>query len=159
MRRRRQLDVPSVIPWRLVENSATPRRKLRWPPPSLLLFLQILTVALVALALAEPLFGSRGSDTDHTVYVVDASASMRATDQGSSRFDAAIGWLTGQVEGATDAAGGRISVLTASANPEIAVARQAAGSGIVPILGGLHAIDAPADWNATTALLRDLVRA
>ncbi len=159
MRRRRQLDVPSVMLWRLVETAAAPHRSPRWPPPSVLLAIQLLIVFLVALALAQPLLGGNRADIDHTIYVLDASASMRATDAAPSRFDAALTWLTDRVGvGAFDAET-RVSVLTVGPTPRIEVARQAASSGILPLIEGLRATDGTADWDGAAILAGQLMRA
>src|SRR5687768_15165189 len=112
MRRRRQIDVPSVMLWRLLDQSLAARRSLKWPPPSLLLALQLLVIVLVALALAQPLLGTQRDSPQHTIYVLDASGSMRATDQSPSRFDAALRRL-GEFVDVAGAPSGRISVVTA----------------------------------------------
>lgn len=157
MRRRRQLDVPSVMIWRLMENTVAPHRSLRWPPPSVLLALQLIIIALVAFALAQPFFGaSRGSD-DHTIYVLDGSASMRATDEDPSRFDAAVAWLDNAVRSGGLAAGARVSVVSASANPQVVVARQSTTDAIVPLVDALRPTDGIVDWAATAALVAPLI--
>lgn len=156
MRRRRQLDVPSVLLWRSIENTGAPRRTLRWPPPSLLLALQLLIIAFVALALAQPLFGDDAGDSDHTIYVIDASASMRADDVSPSRFDGAIAALTDRLNGTDPEAGNTYSVVTVDANPRIQVARQDTPSAIIPALERLRATDGPANWTGATELIASL---
>src|SRR5690606_623539 len=74
-RRRRRLEVPSIRIWQFLEPSSMRQRTLRWPPPSLLLLLQIAAVLLIAFALAQPRFGT-AAKTDHAIYVIDASGSM-----------------------------------------------------------------------------------
>ncbi|MHA1560338.1 MAG: vWA domain-containing protein, partial [Alphaproteobacteria bacterium] len=156
MRRRRQLEVPSVLLWRSIENTGAPRRTIRWPPPSLLLALQLLIVLLVAAALAQPLFGGDQGDSDHTIYVIDASASMRATDVAPDRFGNAIETLTDQLNGIDPDTGNRFSVVTVDANPRIQIARQEAPSQVVSVLAELAATDGPADWNAASDLIASL---
>ena len=157
MRRRRQLDVPSVLLWRLLDNPGTQRRTLRWPPPSLLLLLQLLTVLLVAFALTRPLFGANRGDEEHTIFLIDASASMQATDESPNRFRAALDTLATRL-GAIDAsAGNRFSVITVSPNPRIQVARQTDSSGITPLLQSLSVTDGEADWVAATGMIASLV--
>ena len=56
-------------------SAAEPWQKLRW---SILLLLQLLVVALFALALARPAAVETAALADHTVFIVDASASMAA---------------------------------------------------------------------------------
>lgn len=160
MRRRRQIDVPSVMLWRLLENSAARNRSVRRPPSSLVLVLQLLVVALTALALAQPLFGADRAEARHTIYVLDASGSMRATDQLPSRFGAALSRLDAMIEaGTSDGIGNRVSVVTVGAQPRIQVARQTTWSGILPLVTGLKAGDGSADWNGAKALVAALIRA
>ena len=124
MRRRRQVDVPSVMLWRKLGNATAPRRSLRWPTPNLLLFLQVLTVLLVAIAMAQPLFGASSTQQLHTVYLLDSSATMGATDQAPSRFGAATRWLNQRVEAASAQGGQRVSLISVDSEPKVRVARQ-----------------------------------
>lgn len=158
MRRRRQLDVPSVMLWRRLGNAAAPRRSLRWPTPNLLLLLQILTVLLIALAMAQPLFGGGRQDQLHTVYLLDASATMGATDQSPSRFGAATRWLSQRVEAASAQGGQRVSLISVDAEPKVRVARQANASGILPLIDNLAATDGTANWERAAALVPSLLR-
>ena len=157
MRRRRQFDVPSVLLWRLLDNPGTQRRTLRWPPPSLLLFLQLAIVLLVALALTQPLFGANRGDNEHSIFLIDASASMRATDISPNRFDAAMTALTSRLEAINAGSGNRFSVISVSANPRIEIARQTDSDGILPLLDVLAATDAEADWATAASLASTLV--
>ncbi len=157
MRQRRQFDFPSVLLWRLIEHAGSPRRALKRPPLSTLLVLQSLFAVLLALALAQPIFGAeRGGVLGHTVYVLDASASMRATDTAPSRFEAALGGLRDRIESIPDEADARVSLIVAGPQPRIEIARQSDVDGILPLLSGLSATDGGADWVATAALAQSL---
>jgi len=92
LRMRRQTQrVPSTLLWREALDdlhSATPFRRLR---KNLLLLLQLLIIAVLALALARPLIQARRSVGQSMVVVLDGSASMLARDaDGGSRFEAAL---------------------------------------------------------------------
>lgn len=87
--RREEHVVASTLLWKDVErpvSAASPWQRLR---PSLLLFLQLLAVALLALSLADPAKASAVGLSRHTVFIVDTSASMGAASGGEDRIDAA----------------------------------------------------------------------
>src|ERR1041385_1062437 len=87
--RRRDVVVSSTWLWRQVIRDVqanAPFQKLR---KNLLLFLQLLAVALLVLLLARPFWKGRGLGGRSVVIVVDNSASMGAKDVGKSRLDEA----------------------------------------------------------------------
>src|SRR5688572_12405387 len=88
-RRRVVRVVPSTLLWQkfLAETQASaPFQKLRhnW-----LLILQILLLVLAVLALARPYFSGKTEGGRTLVVILDASASMQATDENPSRFEKA----------------------------------------------------------------------
>lgn len=88
--RRQSVTVSSTFLWRSLErpvSSATPWQKLRW---SLLLLTQLLIVALLAVVAAQPVRLTAAGLAEHTVFIIDASGSMGATDTAGDRVDAAV---------------------------------------------------------------------
>ncbi len=84
--RRRSVPVPSTFLWKQLErpvSSASPWQKLRF---SWLLAAQLLAVALLALAVARPERVRPVPLAQHTVFVIDASGSMAATDGSPDRL-------------------------------------------------------------------------
>jgi len=84
---RRRVRVPALFLWADLPRASTGRERRRWPPPSVLLILQLLAAGIAALALARPAGSS--DPPRHVALILDASASMLATDVAPSRFDAA----------------------------------------------------------------------
>src|ERR1043165_784179 len=87
--RRLPLEVPSTYLWsRTIEdlhvNSLWQRLR-----QSLLLFLQLLVVALIALTLLRPGWSGSKLEGKRFVFLIDTSASMGATDLPPSRLDQA----------------------------------------------------------------------
>jgi hypothetical protein len=85
--KRQPLEVPSTYLWtRAIEdlrvNSLWQRMR-----QSLLLFLQLLLVALVAIALLRPNWEGERLEKDRYIFLVDNSASMNATDVAPNRLD------------------------------------------------------------------------
>jgi len=89
--RRREVLISSTFLWRQVVQDTeanTPWQRLR---RNLLLFLQLLILLLLVLALARPFITVPTISAGKIALLVDASASMTATDvAGESRFSAAI---------------------------------------------------------------------
>jgi Ca-activated chloride channel family protein len=84
---RRRLRVPAIFLWADLPQASTGRSKRRWPPITLLLLLQLLAATLAAFALARP--ATPSEPPRHLALILDASASMQATDVAPTRFDAA----------------------------------------------------------------------
>src|SRR6476620_4097567 len=81
--------VSSTLLWQqfLAETQASaPFQKLR---KNWLLILQLILLSLVILALARPYFAARTLPAQLRVIILDASASMQATDESPSRFEKA----------------------------------------------------------------------
>jgi Ca-activated chloride channel family protein len=88
--RRPELRVATLVLWtrHLADRQANaPWQRLRW---SLLLLLQLLVALLVTLALVRPGIPGAAGVGRTTVVMLDASASMRATDVAPDRFHAAV---------------------------------------------------------------------
>ncbi len=84
--RRRDYTVPSVFLWRRAVQDIqanAPFQKLR---KNLLLILQLIALAALVAGVAAPYFLARRLGGKSTIIVLDASASMKATDARGSRF-------------------------------------------------------------------------
>jgi hypothetical protein len=85
---RRRVRVPAIFLWEGLSPRLSGRARVRRPPLSLLLLLQLLAAAIPALALARPATPVQ-PPPKHIAVVLDASGSMQATDVAPSRFEAA----------------------------------------------------------------------
>jgi Ca-activated chloride channel homolog len=109
--------VPSTFLWQkfLAESQASaPFQKLR---KNWLLILQILLLLLVVFATARPYFMTKAAPAQLRVIVLDASASMQATDESPSRFEKARAEALKWVDSLTDF--DQMVVLQAGANAEV----------------------------------------
>lgn len=85
--RRRPVRVSSTLLWKDATRDLEVNTPWRAPRPTLLLFLQVLGVAALALAIARPVLGASERVPARVVVVLDASASMSAADAGGlTRF-------------------------------------------------------------------------
>lgn len=91
--RSQPLPVTTLRFWAEATRNRRQRLALRRPPRSLLLFLQLLAAALIALALIRPAIPVPGlpgnAPPRQLIVVLDRSAAMRATDVAPTRFAAA----------------------------------------------------------------------
>ncbi len=148
--RRTERTVSSTLLWRRFGEDLqanAPWQRLR---RSFLLLLQLLLVVLLALLAAQPFVERPAALARDLVLVVDASASMAATDVAPSRLEAAKALA---VEALRDLpSGGRVSVVVAGATPRV-VANATADMGRVrAALAGITATPATADMAEALAL-------
>ncbi len=117
--RRDERVVPSTLLWtRLISDveANAPWQKLR---RSLLLLLQLLLVAILALLAARPFLERPAGLARDVVLVLDTSASMAATDVAPNRLDAA---KVAALDALRDLpAGGKVSIVTADRSARIVV--------------------------------------
>ena len=148
--RRREHVVSSRLLWHdetVGVTAATPWQRLRITLP---LLLQLLIVALLAAALADPRREVDAGLANHTVVVVDASASMGATDGGSTRLDQAISVATSLWDERPD--GGRMSVVVAGAAPRVLTVATTDEAAYLQAVRSIDSGDGPADLLDAMAL-------
>src|SRR6516164_9735366 len=109
--------VPSTLLWQrfLSETQASaPFQKLR---KNWLLILQIILLTLAVFALARPYFSGKTKPAELRVVILDASASMQATDETPSRFEKARAEALKWVDSLKD--NDQMVILQAGANTEV----------------------------------------
>lgn len=144
--RRQDVDVSSTLLWQRATKELVAQRPVRRLERSLILFLQLLVAALAVLALTRPQLPLAGGGRA-TVIVLDASASMQATDVVPSRFAAAAAQAAAVARSAT----GPVMLIAARARPAVVVPFGQSG----PVLAALAAAqptDGPANLEQAVAL-------
>ena len=148
--RRTERTVGSTLLWqRFGEDlqANAPWQRLR---RSFLLLLQLLLVVLLALVAAQPFTERPATLARDLVLVIDASASMAATDVAPSRLEAAKALALDALKDLP--AGGRVSVVAAGATPRV-VANATTDLGRVrSAVAGITATPATADMGEALAL-------
>src|SRR5438034_5663468 len=118
LKRKRQVRlVSSTLLWKkfLAETQASaPFQRLR---KNWLLILQIILLVLAVLALSRPYFATKAKPAQLRVVILDASASMQATDESPSRFEKARAEALKWVDGLANS--DQMVVLQAGANTEV----------------------------------------
>ncbi len=149
--RRREQTVSSTYLWRtLVRDRAAnaPWQRLR---RNLLLLLQLLILAALVLALARPALRLPGLGGGSVIVLLDASASMLATDgDGGARFDdarAAAERLIGGLSGDD-----RLTLIRVGRTPAVLAAASADRPALRRALAAAAPENSAADWPAAFAL-------
>lgn len=123
---RKQYDeeiVSSNILWDQVMNERQASKWWKKLQRQLLLLLQILILLLLMFALARPFLYAEGVEGDHVIFIVDSSATMAAfTDEETTRFGQAKADMLELADKLSREQA--VSVISAGASPELAVARE-----------------------------------
>ncbi|MCW5719537.1 MAG: VWA domain-containing protein [Devosia sp.] len=156
IRRRRTIAVPSLVIWRQLQTGQTQRNRVwQWPRMSWALLLQLLALAAMVLALAQPIW-NRGPAVDHWIFVVDRSGAMQAEDAGRTLLEAATQDLRARLAAATGSA--RQSLISVGAVSMPVFVNQTLGApGTAEALGSIAPEDGPADWTRLEPALAPLV--
>ncbi len=153
--RRQDVRVPAVFLWPKLTadvRANAPIQKLR---VTTLLVLQLLVVAALVCGLANPLRRERGLRGKTTVLVLDASASMGATDVRPTRFDAARQKIGGVID--TLGTGDRCALIEAGADTRVVFPLTGDKPKMRAVLGRLQPTDAPGDMGEALRLASALV--
>lgn len=148
--RRKSVQVSSTLLWeRLLRDKQanTPWQKLK---RNLLLFLQLLILAALALALARPALRAPVVASGAMIVLLDASASMNATDVSPTRFEAArrlVGTLVNSLPGSS-----QMTLITVSSQPQTLIAAESDKALLRGALAAARPTQSSADWHSAFAL-------
>src|SRR5580700_5900200 len=115
--RRRDVRVPATFLWPERVDEVRANALIQRLRPSWLLVLQLLALSMVVLAFARPQTQQRGLAGNATVIVLDASASMSATDVRPSRFEEAVRIVRDTIQSSRP--GDRLSLIEAGTTPRV----------------------------------------
>jgi len=124
--------------------------------PSWLLFLQLLAAAILVAAVVQPAIPASALLARHTIVLLDASASMQATDVSPSRLDEAkrqVGAIVDQL-GPTD----RMTLIAVESTPRIVASVTGDRDALHRALDGVVPSNGAADLSAALTLAAGLVR-
>lgn len=148
--------VSSTLLWQkfLAETQASaPFQRLRhnW-----LLVLQILLLVLAVLALSRPYFAGNTRSAQLRVVILDASASMQATDESPSRFETARADALKLVDSLRDE--DKMVVIQAAANAEVKQSETSDKSALRRALQASAPMDSPTRLTAALKMAESLTR-
>lgn len=148
--RRAEVKISSAMLWDADTVGATAASPWQKIPPTMLLFLQLLLVGLGALALANPSVVRGTSLAEHTVVVLDTSASMAAIDGSPDRFEDARTSALSLLDELPS--GGRVSLVTAGPTPRVRLTATTDFDAFAGTLAAVRLSDGPSDLQAAMTL-------
>lgn len=151
--RRRRLRVASTLLWQRAVQDLQVNEPFRWLRPSLLLFLQLFALALLAIAIGRPAIPGGLSASGRVVFLIDRSLSMNALDGdgGTTRFDDAIR-IANETLDELDR-GTSVSIITYAARPEVVLASTTDLNAVRRALERLTPTDQPDDLASALELV------
>ena len=154
--RRKQTQVSSTMLWEKLlkdRQANAPWQKLK---RNLLLFLQLLILAALVFALARPALQTKVVATGSVIVMLDASASMNATDVNPSRFEEARKSVLTLINGlSSDSA---MTLILVGKTPQTLIASETDKSLLKAALSKAQVTQGAADWEAAFALAAGATR-
>ncbi|PWH16816.1 MAG: hypothetical protein DDG60_03455 [Anaerolineae bacterium] len=148
--RRKPVQVSSTLLWeRLLrdQQANTPWQKLK---RNLLLFLQLLILATLVFAVARPALPTPVVASGTVIVLLDASASMNATDVSPTRFEAArrsVGTLINSLPG-----GSQMTLILVGNSPQTLIAAESDKARLRSALAAAQPTQSGADWQSAFTL-------
>ena len=152
-RRPRQV-IPSTFLWRTATKNVAASRPWDRIRSSVLLFLQLLLLAALVLALAQPYRTASGVAGDHLILVVDASGSMAAREGRSPRLTEAKLEAVKLVDSLDP--GATVSVVAADQRPRVMISSSNNKDEAVAALDSIETSDANTDFAEAFLLAESL---
>ncbi|MGQ0603493.1 MAG: vWA domain-containing protein, partial [Anaerolineales bacterium] len=155
--RRREVEVSSVMLWQMLlrdREANSPWQRLR---RNLLLLLQLLLLALLVIALARPFLSVPTVARGTLIVLLDASASMNATDVQPNRFDFAKVAIRELIDGLANDS--RMSLIVVGRQPVVLASGTGDKDTLRVALSSANVTHGPADWEAAFALAGGAARA
>ena len=148
--RRRSVEVSSTMLWQALlrdRQANAPWQKLK---RNLLLLLQLLILAALVLGLARPAIPVASVTSGSVVLLLDASASMNASDASPSRFEAALATARQVVRDL--GSGERMTIILAGSQPLVLASAENDPNVLQSALQTAVPSQGAADWSAAFAL-------
>ncbi len=153
--RRQEVKVSSTLLWQMLledRQANVPWQKLR---RNLLLFVQLLILAALIFALLRPALPSDTIGNAEVIVVLDASASMQATDVSPNRFDVAKNEVERIIANLPPKS--ELTLIEVSAQPRILLSHSANKQEMRRALASAQVTASAADWGTAVALANSAI--
>jgi Ca-activated chloride channel homolog len=154
--RRKQVQVSSTFLWQQLlrdQQANAPWQKLK---RNLLLILQLLILAALVIALARPALSVPVVATGSVIVLLDASASMNATDVNVSRFEQARNSVNDLIDGLSSASS--MTLILVGGTPQTLISSESDKTLLKNALNNALVTQESADWHAAFALAAGAAR-
>ncbi len=155
-RRRIEREVGSTLLWEQALRDLRAERPWKRLIPHLSLLLQLLVLAVGAIALARPVGVGGATAGARTAVVIDTSSSMAAFEGGVTRLDLALGVARSLARALPP--GGDLMLIEAAAAPAVVAAPSGDATGLEAVLGRLRVRGGRADLEAAIDLAAERLR-
>ncbi|MBI5839066.1 MAG: BatA domain-containing protein [Chloroflexi bacterium] len=154
--RRKQVQVSSTLLWIQLlrdQQANTPWQRLR---RNLLLILQLIILAALVLSLARPSIETPAIASGSVIVLMDASASMNATDVSPSRFETARSTIRSLIDGLSGDS--KMTLILAGQTPQTLVTAEGDKSLLRKALAQAEPMQGSSDWQAAFSLASAVAR-
>lgn len=154
--RRKQVQVSSTFLWVQLlrdQQANAPWQKLK---RNLLLILQLLILAALVIAVARPAIHVPAVASGSVIVLLDASASMNATDVSPARFEEARKAVEALIDGLTSASS--MTLILVADSPQTLISAETDKSLLKQALGKAQVTQGQANWQAAFALAAGAAR-
>ena len=152
--RYQEKKITSTYIWRLSLKYKKKKRPIQWLQKSLLFFIQLLIITLLALSIARPELLIQAKSKEKVI-ILDVSASMNAEANGSSRFDKAIDQIQRQVNSVDE--DDPMTIILASSEPNYLVKRETSQKYIDYVLKNLKCTFEEANYEKAVELANEIL--
>ena len=156
-KRTRPQMVSSIMLWQRLERINTPALRLSKLLRSLLLALQILTAAVLVLALARPVVNLLAGTGQNTIAIIDTSMAMAVTEDGDTRLEKALTQVRNMVQAKPP--GDRMALVVMGEEARVLSGFSADGSALLRALDQVQINSARANPGQALALAGNMARA
>jgi hypothetical protein len=151
--RRRPIRVSSTLLWQQATHDLQVNVPFRWIRPTLMLLLHLLILACLLVALARPAVNMDAAPPAQVIFLIDASASMSATDMEQPRLviakQRALRTLDNLARGGQSTA---VSIIAFAAEPRALTSFSIDRSAARAAINAIEPTDQPADLHAALRL-------
>lgn len=147
---RQRHEISSILLWQMVLQDRQANRPWQKLKRNLLLIVQLIILAALVFALIQPAVPGKAISNNQVIVILDATASMQATDVSPSRFDAAKKEIQSIIDDLPNSS--ELTMIHASAEPVVSLAHSHDKTEMREVLDATTVSYGETNWRAVFAL-------